>query len=98
LSLLSSVGTSGAVLFRFPNNPNLVFDVDTLGLGVRVAVPLACSRGFRSGIIPSPEGAGVASLGDGITRLGDGFREGSREPSGGRMICSDCRGEIATCR
>lgn len=64
----SRVGTSGAVFVLLPNNPNLGLGFATLGLGVRETVPLAAGGiccGLRSGIIPSPVGAGVASRGDG---------------------------------
>ena len=56
-----------------------------LGLGVREAVPLdegGICCGLRLGIIPKPDGAGVASRGDGCTGLGDGFRDDTIIPCG----------------
>lgn len=78
----SEVVISGVVFVRLPKRPNRGFDVCMLGLGVRVLVPLVegCSRGLKSGTIPRPVGAGVASRGDVNTGLGDGFLDGKREP------------------
>ena len=89
--LLSTVGTSGAVFVRLPKSPKRGLLFATLGLGVRVPVEDAgfCG-GFKSGIMPRPEGAGVASRGDAITGLGD--CEGRRKPGDGSWFCN---GELA---
>lgn len=76
----SSGTASGAVFVRLPNRPKRCFCVETFGLGARrpELLPGACGR--KSGIIPRPDGAGVASLGEGWIGPGEGFLDGSRDP------------------
>jgi hypothetical protein len=75
----SLYSTAPSVFVRLLNKPNRCLDA-WLGLGVLPLAEEGICGGLRSGIIPRPDGAGVASLGDGSTGLGDGFLEGIRLP------------------
>ena len=88
---------------RLPKSPKRGLALLTLGLGVRLAVFLeelgaCCCCGLRSGIIPRPAGAGVASRCDGCTGFGDGLREGKRLPWEGRRTGFVCNGEAVVLR
>ena len=65
-------------MVRLPNRPKRDLEVAVPGLGARRdgLAAVGCGwRGRKSAIIPSPEGAGVPSRGDGCTGLGDGPRD-----------------------
>ena len=83
LTALSTVGISGAVFVLRPNSPKRGLLFVTLGLGVRVPVEAVdFIGGLKLGIIPRPEGAGVPSLGEVMTGLGEPF-EGRRKAGDG---------------
>ncbi len=83
LATFSTARTSGAVFVLRPKSPNRGLLFATLGLGVRVPVEDAdLVEGRKSGMMPRPDGAGVPSLGDMITGLGEPF-EGRRKAGDG---------------
>lgn len=70
---------------RLLNSPNRDLVFETLGLGVLEILLDVGGCGRKSGMMPNPDGVGVASRGDGMTGLGDGlFRDGKRLPGCGR--------------
>jgi hypothetical protein len=82
LATFSTVGISGAVFVLRPKSPKRGLLLATLGLGVRAPVDdTNLIGGRKSGMRPRPEGAGVPSLGDVMTGLG--------EPAEGRRKAGD---------